>query len=107
MVHHSVFYLRSRQMDQKRLFAIAARIAGHEPAFDAVNQELAKAHNVDHVRSILGQHKIKLFKEPAYPNDVPATKGDLQVGIESMNDAPLGGLHFLRKADQGWEIGGP
>ena len=98
-------------MNIKRLFDIAARIAGgesgHEPAFDVVNQELAKAKNVDHVRSLLGQHKVKLFKEPAYPNDVPATKDDLQVGIESINGTPLGGLHFLRKVDQGWEIGGP
>jgi hypothetical protein len=97
-------------MDQRRLFAIAARIAGDQPseesAFDAVNRELADAHNVDHVRSILGQHKIKLFKEPAYPNDVPETREDLQVGIESVNDVPVGKLHFLRKADKGWEIGG-
>jgi hypothetical protein len=98
-------------MNQKRLFDIAARIAtrelSEESAFDSVNRELAKAHNVDHVRSILGQHKIKLFKEPSYPNDVPATKDDLQVGIESLNDSPLDGLHFLRKLDHGWEIGGP
>jgi len=98
-------------MNQKRLFEIAARIAagdaGHEPAFDAINKELAKAHNVDHVRSLLGQHKIKLFKEPSYPNDVPATKDDLQVGVESIDGVPLGGVHFLHKTDQGWEIVGP
>ena len=95
-------------MNQKRLFAIAARIAGgeisEEAAFKVVNKELAKAHNVDHVRSILGQHKIKLFKEPAYPNDIPKSPEDLQIGVESVDDCPVGGVHFLIKADQGWEI---
>jgi hypothetical protein len=102
-------------MDPRRLFNIAVRLAAglapvsptQEPAFDAVNKELAQAHNADHARSILGQHKVKLFKEPAYPKDIPETKDDLDVGIESINDCPLGGLHFLRKAEHGWEIGGP
>jgi hypothetical protein len=94
-------------MNQKRLFAIASRVAAQSPGFETVNQALAEAHNVDHVRSLLGQHKVKLFKEPAYPNDIPKTKDDLEVGIESVNDVPVEGLHFLRKADKGWEIAGP
>jgi hypothetical protein len=94
-------------MNQKRLFAIAARIAGQSSDFDIVNKVLADANNPDHVRSLLGQHKVKLFKEPAYPKDVPETKDDLEVGIESINDVPVEGLHFLRKADKGWEISGP
>lgn len=72
-----------------------------------MNKALADAHNVDHVRSLLGQHKVELFKEPAYPNDVPKTEDDLEVGIESVDDVPLDGLHFLRKAPKGWEIVGP
>jgi hypothetical protein len=94
-------------MNQKRLFAIAARVAGQSPGFEAVNQALAEAKNVDHVRSLLGQHKVKLFKEPAYPLDVPKTQDDLEVGIESLNEVPVEGLHFLRKTDKGWEISGP
>lgn len=96
-------------MNQRRLFSIAAKIIfGSEisSVFEAVNKELAKAHNVDHVRSLLGQHKVKLFKEPPYPDDVPKSVDDLEVGIESVNDAPLDGLHFLRKAEKGWEISG-
>lgn len=95
-------------MNQKRLYAIASRIAsGQSSGFEVVNQALAEANNVDHVRSLLGQHKVKLFKEPAYPKDVPETKDDLEVGIESVNDVPVEGLHFLRKTDGGWEISGP
>lgn len=94
-------------MNLKRLFAIAARVAGQSSGFEAVNKELAKAHNADHVRSLLGQHKVKLFKEPAYPNDIPKTQDDLEIGIESIDDIPVEGLHFLRKADNGWEIVGP
>ena len=94
-------------MNQKRLFAIAARVAGQSPGLEVVNQALAEAHNVDHVRSLLGQHKVKLFKEPAYPNDIPKTKEDLEVGIESVDGVPMEGLHFLRKAEHGWEISGP
>jgi hypothetical protein len=94
-------------MNQKRLFAIAARVAGQSSDFEIVNRALSDANNVDHVRSLLGQHKIKLFKEPAYPNDVPKTEDDLEVGIESISDAPVEGLHFLRKVDKGWEITGP
>lgn len=97
-------------MNQRRLFSIAARIVfandGKASIFDAVNKALAEAHNVDHVRSILGQHKVKLFKEPPYPNDIPKNDDDLETGIESVNEVPLDGLHFLRKAEHGWEISG-
>jgi len=95
-------------MNPKRLFKIASRIAtGKISIFDAVNRELAKAHNTDHVRSILGQHHIKLFKEPPYPNDIPKSEDDLEVGIESVNDSPLDGMYFLRKSENGWEISDP
>ncbi len=95
-------------MDRKRLSDIASRIAaGHISQFDAVNKALAEAKNVDHVRSLLGQYKVQLFKEPAYPHDVPQSGDDLEVGIESVNDVPVAGLHFLRKAPRGWEITGP
>ena len=94
-------------MNQKRLYAIASRVASGQSGFEAINKALSEANNVDHVRSLLGQHKIKLFKEPAYPKDVPQTKEDLEVGIESVNDVPVESLHFLRKTDNGWEISGP
>ena len=84
------------------LLKIATKIVSS--VFDAVNADLAKAKNVDHARSILGQHKVKLFKEPAYPNDIPQTTHDLEPGIESVNGAPIGTMSFLKKAEHGWKI---
>ena len=85
------------------LLKIATKIA-KSTILDSVNSDLAKANNVDHVRSILGQHKIKLFKEPAYPDDIPETKDDLEHGIESINDIPVDSMMFLKKSIHGWKI---
>ena len=93
-------------MDLNRLLRIAMRVATGG-VFDAVNADLAKAKNPDHARSILGQHKVKLFKEPAYPDDIPTDPNDVGTGIESINKSPIPGMNFLRKTDHGWEIGGP
>jgi hypothetical protein len=95
-------------MDRKRLFRIAMRIANGEVSiFDAVNADLSEAKNVDHARSILGQHKIKLFKEPPYPDDIPTTPSEVGTGIESVDGAPVVGMNFLRKLEHGWGIEGP
>lgn len=94
-------------MNINRLFRIASNVALKKSlTFKNINQELSKAHNVDHVRSLLGQYHVKLFKEPPYPNDIPRTENDLEVGIESVKDEPLGSLHFLHKTKNGWEIRG-
>jgi len=88
------------------LLRIAVRVA-NGGVFDAVNTDLAAAKNVDHARSILGQHKIKLFKEPAYPDDIPTSPEEVGTGIESVDKAPVDGMNFLRKVDHGWKIDGP